>query len=423
MFNESGYCRIFIETGWLLLLAGMLLFTSWQCAGLRPRPYNPANVPRVRLVLFEGAPLVCKLRSSGEAEGDAGAVVPLKSGSEVFFEPGRRPGTIRVRHGNRRVVLKPPVVFRLRREKKGIELKGHRYVGGFELHRRGNKLVLYNLLDLETYVKGVVAAEMGRVDKDAFEALKAQAVAARTYAYMRMREKRSGLPALYASERDQVYLGLGRRYGRADRAVEETVGEVLTYRGKPFLPYYHSTCGGRTENVERVFGGGARPYLRGIADTFGGEDFCVKSPHYRWVESYSFRELKNMLLRYARETDRFQVPEGDLQNAVVLERSPSGRVRKLALLFENVEKPLILNGQSIRWAIRRFDGSPLRSTLFKLLPYGPKDRPTGVLIMGAGNGHGVGMCQWGAMGMAKKGYRYDQILQHYFRGSQIKKIY
>ena len=108
---------------------------------------------------------------------------------------------------------------------------------------------------------------------------------------------------------------------------------------------------------------------------------------------------------------------------MVNRRFKSGRIKELDLIFNHKYNKLTLTGDQLRRIIRKKDGDILRSNLFRIAKYGSKGIPTGFMLIGAGNGHGVGMCQWGAIGMARQGFDYNQILRHYYRGITIKKVY
>jgi len=151
---------------------------------------------------------------------------------------------------------------------------GRRYRGIFILKNSRRGLTLVNVINLEEYLKSVVPGELSPLEFPAIEALKAQAVAARTYALKNMGQYQSSGFDLIHTPRSQVYLGVSAEYPLTTRAVEETRGEVMLYKGELINALYTSTCGGRTENVENVFNGPALPYLRSVECSF------EKQPEY-----------------------------------------------------------------------------------------------------------------------------------------------
>ncbi len=151
-----------------------------------------------------------------------------------------------------------------------ITIEGTRYRGSLQVRINGNRFNVINMVDIEEYLRGVVPAEMGGTLYPQIEALKAQAVAARTYVYYNMNQFKSLGFDICASQSCQVYKGMNVEQDRTDRAVEATKGEILTYRGKPINALFTAFCGGQTEDVENVFEGGPVPYLKSVK--CGGAD-------------------------------------------------------------------------------------------------------------------------------------------------------
>ncbi len=245
-----------------------------------------------------------------------------------------------------------------------------------------------------------------------FEALKAQAITSRTYVLKNLGKYKDLGIDVWATVQDQVYKGISGEAKLSNKAVEETATLVLASSSKIAITYFSSTCGGKTEDNVEVWSGTQEPYLKGITDSFGKEFFCKESPHYRWKEEFSREELEQMF------TKNLGKNHGQLYNIKVLQRTKSGRVSHLQLIFSDeivdIRKP-----NKIREALKR-NGKILRSAFFKAdLELDSKNWIQKVTLTGAGNGHGVGMCQWGAMGMSRKGYTFDKILSHYYKGTEI----
>lgn len=268
---------------------------------------------------------------------------------------------------------------------------------------------------LGEYLVGVVAAEMPADFH--LEALKAQAVAARTYVYRRMRQyggpgckKHPNADVCNDPTCCQAYLSpeqLRQRWGELEarlymnkisQAVRETYGEIATYRGVPIDPVFHSTCGGKTENSESVWGS-AVPYLRSVPCSYDRH-----SPKWRATRIITKSEIASKL-----SCLQGGVPVAAIQanlNAIaVTARTATGRVA--AVKIGNIE----YSGTDFRYALG------LNSTSFSW-----EDQGDCLLFTTIGYGHGVGMCQYGADGMAAQGYDYRQILRHYYQGIDISPI-
>lgn len=288
---------------------------------------------------------------------------------------------------NQKPILKTYIIVK---DKKSIEVDGKLYPGKMEVILRDGVLYLINDIDIETYIKGVVASEVP--PGWSVEALKAQAVAARTYAYNLLRKNRDALYDLTATHIHQVYNGIHSASLNVLLAVEGTRGEVLTYKGELIEPYYHSNCAGQTESSFYIWGKEI-PYLQSVR--------CFHSDKRKWELSISKKKLSS------------KIGLLDIKDVKILKRSPSGRVLRIS--FSDGNRKRIMSGEDIR----RIAGyNAIKSTLFEV-----KDAGDSIIFKGEGMGHGVGMCQWGAYEMAKRGYNYRQILFHYYKGVDILKIY
>jgi stage II sporulation protein D len=311
----------------------------------------------------------------------------------------------------------------------GVE--DRQYRGRFEVTVIGGGFRLVNEVNLEEYLYSVVPSEMMISYPD--EALKAQAVIARSYALYRARYVKphweDGFD-LCDSQHCQVYKGASNEWPKSTRAVEETRGLVLWADGKVASPFYHANCGGHTQSSSDLAGWGDYDYLAGVLDAPESVEFPAspagleswlktrppaycssRSPEYRWFRIVPAPFLEEKLNRYA--------SIGRLTGLTVAGRSPSGHVR--SVLVHGTERTLEIEKEH---EIRRFLGlGPLRSTLFWLeTMYGDSGAPEEFYIYGGGWGHGVGMCQNGAGGMGALGYGYEQILNHYYPHSTVEKL-
>lgn len=267
-------------------------------------------------------------------------------------------------------------------------------------------------LPLEEYVKGVVAAEMPA--RFHIEALKAQAIAARTYAVSRNIKYKDGHPdhkdaPLCSGVHCQAYLSLKELedihgkdwitnyWGKIEDAVETTKNMVIYYKGEIIEPLYHSSSGGMTEDAVNVFAVDS-PYLKSVESPYE-ED----SPKYRETKTLTVEEfiekLNKKFPKVKMSRDNF------LDKIKLVEKTSSGRIKRIAIGED------IVDGREIRELFG------LNSTNFKIT----YDKSINLIeIETYGNGHGVGMSQWGANGMAKNGKTFEEILKHYYSGIDIK---
>ena len=287
------------------------------------------------------------------------------------------------------------------------------------------KLSAINVLDIEAYLRGVVPYEIGRLPPAQIEAVKAQAVAARTYAMGNLGRWESRGFDFVATVQDQVYGGLAGEDSVATRAVRETAGEIVTYEGKPILAYYSSTCGGRTARLQDSWPWRpGQPYLQSVSDTIPGTDhaYCETSSRYRWTRRWTGQSLRSVLQRTLSERLGRTVAIQRITSLALTGRTESGRAKGLRIVTD--EGTHMIAGDSIRWVLRDDSARSLNSTL--LLKFTAQDADgevSGLEVHGAGWGHGIGMCQVGAIGRAKAGQRYREILTAYYSGTQVERAY
>jgi stage II sporulation protein D len=293
------------------------------------------------------------------------------------------------------------------------------------LNPRG-KLTLATRVPLESYLKGVVPGEIGGLGETDLEAGKAQAIAARSYTmFYRGRRAAEGFD-LYGTVEDQVYGGVGSERPLATRAVESTRGTFVLDQGRPIRANYCGNCGGISAEVWEAWPAEALAYLPSQPDG-GGEDWCSRSPNYRWQEQWTPAELAANLTRFA-PLQGVPLPPGgvgEIVNVRADARSRSGRVWRLVITTTKGE--IVIPAYAIRQVLRRggSPGSLLRSNLFKVdVRRDPETRrATAVVASGGGSGHGVGLCQSGALGMARAGRDAVAILAHYYPGTTLERLY
>jgi len=266
--------------------------------------------------------------------------------------------------------------------------------GPLEIKNVPSGLAVINRINLETYVAGVVSGEVS--PKWPLEALKAQAVAARTYVLYKQVKNQDQPFDVFASIQDQVYHGHATRPESVLRAIAETKGHVVTHDRRPIYAAYSSTAAGPTEDALFVWALDL-PYLKGVECPFDDQ-----APRYNWRTSFTLEYLERQLRK-----EGYAV--GTVATLTPYTFTPSGRVDRVRLLHSRGE--IILRGQDLR---RIVGYTKIFSTKFTITSVGAK-----VEVVGHGAGHAVGMCQWGMREMAELGYDYQSILRHYYPGTTL----
>ena len=269
--------------------------------------------------------------------------------------------------------------------------------GVVHLVRRGKGFLVINRVDIEEYVKGVVPAEVSSTWHP--EMLKAQAVAARTYALYQQMLSATRDYDVASTVQDQVYRGKEGIDVGILRAVEDTRGLVVTYQDAPIYAAFSSTAAGLTEDAMNVWSK-EYPYLKGVECPFD-----LASPYYQWKSSFKIDTLEQNLRQQG-----FSV--GTIATMAPLSFSRGGRVAKLRILHSGGE--LILRGEELRKVVGY---AIIPSTQFAIESIGQD-----VVLSGFGAGHAVGMCQWGAKELAELGYSFSTILQYYYPGTELQNM-
>ncbi len=315
------------------------------------------------------------------------------------------------------------VAFLPKADKIWLYLNGKPYRGVLEItsNKDTQSLLVLNVVHLEDYLQGVVPAEIGKLAPAEIEALKAQAIASRTYALFQANQNGERGYDLEATVADQTYSGVEVEDPLVNQAIKLSRGKVLTFNGKLICSYYSTNCGGKTEYIEKVWEKPKQPYLIPADD----DTFCSWSKSYTWEERWTREALEKNIKKFLDSTQISPDKEwGNLLDLKIKERSPSGRVEWLEAVSDKETYPL--RADKIRWALKKSNGSSsiLPSTWFDLeIKRGEDNSLKQVTARGRGNGHGVGMCQTGAIGMARAGYSYKDILTHYYSGVKIVKCY
>lgn len=292
-----------------------------------------------------------------------------------------------------------PVVIVVPAKGNSITVGEKRYGGYLVLMKRADAVNVINWVDMEDYIAGVVSCEMPRYFNHA--ALEAQAVAARTYALAHMRQKHLEPYDVRDDQSSQVYDGVSgtRDYGR--RAAQSTAGVVLVYDWKFLEAFYFSTCGGHTADASQM------PNAPRIRPFSGVEcDYCRDSKRYKWVKTIPVAEVEQALARGG-------YVSGSLQDVLVASTAQGGWVDVVEVVSTGARTRIAGN------VFRRLLGtSDFYSAKFEIRRSGDE-----FVIQGRGFGHGVGMCQWGAYGLARHGRNYAEILKYYYPGVELVKVY
>jgi stage II sporulation protein D len=269
--------------------------------------------------------------------------------------------------------------------------------GEIWVRAEAGRIQVLNKIGLEDYVASTVGGEMSPSWPS--EALRAQAVAARTYVLYEASRHRSDAWDVHATATSQVYGGMAAETRETRSATRATAGQVLTYSGAPILAVFHSTAGGRTATAGEVWGEDL-PYLR-VVEVEDEDD----APHTYWRTVFSRQAIQDVL-------ESAGVSVGKLEGISVEARTSSGRVERLAVRGSTGTEQL--SGSGLRALM---GGIGLRSTLFEI-----RESPEGLVFVGSGHGHGVGMSQWGARAMARKGASYKRILARFYPGARLERL-
>ena len=280
-----------------------------------------------------------------------------------------------------------------------IKIAGKNYKGKFKVMNINKKVAIVLTLDMEEYVKGVIPGEMP-LDWPK-EALKAQAVLARTYGYYSIFKKRTYYD-VGSTSNYQVFVGNNKRNENVCKVVDGTSGIVATYHDYPIEVFYHSTCGGRTETSEDLWGTGF-PYLQSVKC-----DFCGSSPYYLWTYTMPIEDLVEIVNKLGGNFDC-------ITDISCPKKTKSERAKYFIFSDNESEISFNVTGKDLRMTIGPNKLKSLLITRIELDGFN-------IIFTGHGFGHGVGLCQYGAKRLAEMGYSYTNILNYYFRDIKLTKL-
>jgi stage II sporulation protein D len=395
--------------------------------GLGTRAPNTAPAPArlARIAIDHGA-------HDGKVSA-TGAWVLLHSGGTKTLVRGtgrgawtitRRGGKLRVTNERGETATKTgPLVARPSGDEVFVTWNGRRYRGELEIRATSEGLLVINRLSVDDYLRGVIPLELGQITDAELAAMEAQAVAARSYTYMRLADPdlRRKPYDLVATTTDQVYGGASAESRLGDEAVKETAGQVIEYNGRVVNAPYFAACGGMTAAASEIWRESDQPYLRPVSDLIpgsGGQYYCQGSSKFRWTRTFSGAQLEGVLEKYLH---RHSGALGAVRTVIADGPTPSGRVATLTLVTDRDYYKF--RGNEIRNVLRSPNGEILNSTYFEVdVEGGANGHVASLTLRGLGNGHGVGMCQAGAIGRARAGQDYRTILETYYPGTVIATV-
>lgn len=374
-----------------MTLPAFLLLAAWAAAS------DVAGKARVQVAIVRAAPSAV-ISTDGEADLllPGGRKKPLEWKGELGLKP--REGGLRLAQ-----TALPSETRLVPRRGATIRVGSHEYRGPFILRLDpGQTVTVIEDVAIEDYLEGVLPHEM---DPDwPLEALKAQAVVARTFTYANLGKFRREGFDLTNDTRSQVYKGLTSVNENVRAAVRQTRGEVLGWKGKLLAVYYHACCGGQTTDASSPWGADKKdtpPPLRGVRDPW-----CKSSPHMKWTAYFAWDDLMNA-------ADGVNPLPGPLKALKVGRKDLAGFVLSFLATAGGSSVPLKANDLRAR-----LGAGDLRSLKIRRI----ERRSKGLEFQGAGSGHGVGLCQWGARLQSEKGRNYEQILRFYFPGAELSEV-
>ena len=357
--------------------------------------------------------------------GDAMKIEP-RSGQMVVVKPD---GSVTSRRSG-------PLLVRSTTPGSFVTYEGKRYRGELIVTQGDGGLLVVNRLGVESYLRGVVPLEIGDRKPGEEAAVEAQAVAARSYTYIHMAEAGNRGFDMYGSIQDQAYGGVDAEKPMSDAAVASTRDMVIKFAGRIISTPYHSTCGGRTASVSEVWWRQPdQPYLQPVSDQIPGSSsyYCDPSPRFRWTATFDGDQLRASLEKYlgtvtpavepavAVSSSAPRLSLGRILGFRVEGRTASDRVAAVSIQTERGN--YVVRGNDVRFILRTPGGGLLGSTYFTAELTSDGSGGIGNLVMrGGGYGHGIGMCQWGAIGRARAGQDYRTILTTYYRGTTVSRV-
>ena len=412
------------------------------CASIMPggasNPVVDDNDQPVRIALATGDESA-KVGGTGTwriYRGNSSNLIARGSADETMLIEPRGGQMVVVQKGSTSSGRSGPLLVRATSPGSFVTYEGKRYRGELVITRSDAGVLVVNRLGVESYLRGVVPLEIG--DRKAGEeaAVEAQAVAARSYTYIRMGESGDRPFDMYGSIQDQAYGGVDAEKPIADAAVASTRDMVVKYAGRIIKTPYSSTCGGRTASVSEVWWRQPdEPYLRPVSDQIPGSDkyYCDISGRFRWTSTFDQDQLRASLEKYLGTVTPASEPPvsipasaprlslGRVTGFRVEGRTASDRVSAVSIQTERGN--YVVRGNDVRFVLRTPSGSLLNSTYFTAETTSDGSGAISALTLrGGGYGHGIGMCQFGEIGRARAGQDYRTILTTYYPGTTVSRV-
>lgn len=360
----------------------LFLFLN-DCAGFITQTWKPPktrkDISEVRVLLGKESKKQIRVKAEGLLEVyDVNDLLIKKSIDLVQINPEALKAEIKIKS-----------------EKGEIQYDGINYRGKVLLTPTNGEVIIVNLVPLEDYLYSVVPSEVPSSWPE--EALKAQAICARTYVIREMLNRAEEPFDVSKTTASQVYSGLDKETPRTTKAVDDTKGTIIVFDGKPIQAFFHSNAGGYTEKPENVWSA-KLPYLDHVESKYDQD-----APNYSWEDRIASVQMNRYLA---------SVGVGYITDIRVIKRNLSQRVEILEIKGE--KGTLNIKGSDFRKMVGE--------TKLKSLKFGIKKESNSFYIKGLGFGHGVGMSQWGAFGMAKNKSSYSHILSHYYPKTDLARI-
>jgi stage II sporulation protein D len=391
---------------------------------------RPSRNPRdasertVRILLASKQPSV-RLTADGEwrmfAPDGATLLALPNPGERWILEQEGRLASARREDSHAVPLRESPIIVRPLVPGGTIGFNGHRWRGELLVSVADDGLMVVNRLRMDDYVRGVVPLEIGTSSPADAAAVEAQAVTARSYAVIRLGDSRRAYD-MTATTQDQVYGGADAETRVGNASVDATQGLVLLFGGAVVNAPYHANCGGSTAAPQDSWRAAAEPYLQRVSDQIPGTDryYCDQAPRFRWTRTFGTDELRDAVARYVRTLPGGASGIGMVTNVAVTAVTPAGRVGTLTV--DTDRGRWSLHGNEIRSALRSPAGELLYSTYFSVDVVPGRSGVERLILKGGGNGHGVGMCQSGAIGRARAGQDFRTILRTYYPGTTVGTI-
>jgi stage II sporulation protein D len=383
---------------------------------------------RVALVALSARTLAAQVTATGKWRIDeqGGRVALVKGRGDEPWRIEQKNGLLRVAgdDGDSTPWREGPFVARPTGDT-FLRYGGRRYRGELVFTATDSGVMVVNRLPVEDYLRGVVPLELPVRNPAERAALEAQAIAARSYTYIRVpsgvvEEAVSGYN-LVATVQNQVYGGADAEHPLVNEAIDRTAGQVLRYNGLIVDAPYSSSCGGRTATPGEAWRGvREEPYLQSVddIDPRTGQPYCDLSPRNHWHADFDETQLRDIVRRALQASGASDPRPVAVQSFTVPSRGRSGRAGSVVLRTNRGD--VTIAARDIRLVMRDARGAILNSTYFSVdRESRGGGRLAGLTLRGAGNGHGVGMCQWGAIGRARAGADAREILRHYYPGTVV----